>query len=182
MSRVITFSRTYPSYHPKAGQPTYFVEKMHYNIWSIIPDKWLDAQSMIYGLNKHLPRAIVFGFIESLEMELYFKDIEKSHTIRAGHRWKVGDWFSPRVWSGEPYNSKQIRIAPDIQIPKIWDFDISGSDGKFFIDQSPFTSRGIFVNELAKNDGLTTEDFKAWFKHPKSFQGQIICWNENIEY
>jgi hypothetical protein len=28
--KVITFSRTYPSYHPKAGQPTYFVEK----VWS----------------------------------------------------------------------------------------------------------------------------------------------------
>lgn len=28
MAKVITFSRQFPSYHPKAGQPTYFVEKV----------------------------------------------------------------------------------------------------------------------------------------------------------
>jgi len=27
MARHIKFSRTYPAHHPKAGQPTYFVEK-----------------------------------------------------------------------------------------------------------------------------------------------------------
>jgi hypothetical protein len=28
MSRVLTFSRVFPAYHPKAGQPTGFVEKI----------------------------------------------------------------------------------------------------------------------------------------------------------
>lgn len=28
MARVITFSRKFPSYHPKAGQPTHFVEQI----------------------------------------------------------------------------------------------------------------------------------------------------------
>lgn len=27
MSKVITFSRTFPAYHPRKGEPTYFVEK-----------------------------------------------------------------------------------------------------------------------------------------------------------
>lgn len=191
MAKVITFSRTYPSYHPKAGQPTYFVEKFHYSIWSTISDKWMDAQSMLYDLNKHLPRNIVFDFVESLEMEIDFNDLSKGHTVRKGKRFKAGDWFAPRVWGHDiniksgrsgPYHSQQIRIAPDIHIPKTWDFDISGNDGKFFIDESPFTARGVFVNELAKNDGLTTDDFKSWFKHPEPFSGQIICWNETIDY
>jgi hypothetical protein len=182
MSRILTFSRTYPSYHPKKDFHTYFVEKIHYNIWSTVPDKWMDAQSMIYDLNKHLPYNMVHDFVESLEMELDFNDKSKGHTIRAGHRWKAGDWFSPRVWSGKPYNSKMIQFAPDIQVKKVWDFDISGHDGKFFIEKSPFTILGVFVNEIANNDGLTPEDFKAWFKHPKPFEGQIICWNENINY
>lgn len=29
MAKVITFSRVFPSYHPKAGQPTYFVEAIY---------------------------------------------------------------------------------------------------------------------------------------------------------
>lgn len=191
MSKVITFSRVFPYYHPKAGEPTYFVEKLHYNIWSQISDEWIDAQSMIYDLNKHLPRDIVFDFVESLEMELDFNELSKGHTIRSGYRFKAGDLFSPRVWGNDvnpksgksgPYHSKQVIIAPDIQIPKVWGFDIAGQDGKFFIDQSPFTSRGMFLGELAKNDGLTGNDFKAWFKHPKPFTGQIICWDESIEY
>jgi hypothetical protein len=34
---------------------------------------------------------------------------------------------------------------------------------------------------LAKNDGLSHDDFKDWFsKLP--FSGQIICWNENVKY
>ena len=28
MAKVITVSRTFPDYHPKAGQPTYFVEQI----------------------------------------------------------------------------------------------------------------------------------------------------------
>lgn len=191
MAKVITFSRVFPSYHPRAGEPTYFVEKLHYNIWSTVSDEWMDAQSMLMDLNKHLPRAIVRSFIDSLEMELDLNNLSKGHTIRGGNRFKSGDWFSPRVWGNDvnpksgrsgPYHSKQIIIAPDIQIPKVWDFDIAGHDGKFFINQSPFTSRGMFLSEIAKNDGLMGEDFKAWFKHPKPFSGQVICWNDSIEY
>ncbi len=35
---------------------------------------------------------------------------------------------------------------------------------------------------IAKNDGLDIDEFMAWFKYPKPFEGQIICWNENIGY
>lgn len=83
MSRVITFSRVFPSYHP------------------IIP----------------------------------------SAPVTAG---KVGDKFSPRVWSGKPYRSKMITIAPDIEVKQIWDFErdedgclwiYSGTDNRIFMNR-----------------------------------------------
>lgn len=164
MAKVITFSRVFPSYHPRKGEPTYFVEK----IWESINDCYFD-QLLIEQLN--FSRHDV-GF--------------KHHTIRAGHRFKVGDWFSARVWSGKPYQSKQIVIAPDIQIKKIWNFEI-----KIVEVDGGFASKG-FINgvrvspdklmNIVENDGLELADFLAWFQFPKPFDGQIICWNENIEY
>jgi hypothetical protein len=51
MSKVLTFSRVFPSYHPKAGHPTYFVEKMLQWYWSEVSDvykgfdKWHEVQN-----------------------------------------------------------------------------------------------------------------------------------------
>lgn len=163
MAKVITFSRTFPSYHPKAGEPTYFVEKL----WASLGDSYFDQ--LADEERQFNPRLSLDSFDP------------KHHTIRAGHRWKVGDWFSPRVWSGKPYNTKQIIIAPDIQIKKIWDFSIHA--GRYFIDDKPATNwNANYHSDLALNDGLTVEDMQAWFKFPKPFEGQIICWNESIEY
>lgn len=116
------------------------------------------------------------------------KDVPpKHHTIRAGNRWKVGDWFSPRVWSGKPYASKQIEFAPPIQIKKVYPILINTRfiTPVLFINdaQKHFT----LFNSLAKNDGLEYNDFVSWFRlHPKAksepFTGQILCWNESIEY
>lgn len=108
----------------------------------------------------------------------------KNHTIRAGHRWKVGDKFSPRVWSGKPYRSPQVILAPDVEIKKIFDIRIKG--WHVFINNKLYSglwnaSRAIL---LAKNDGLEIEDFWSWFsqKGEPDFEGQIICWNEKITY
>jgi hypothetical protein len=102
----------------------------------------------------------------------------KYHTIRTGNRWLVGDTFSPRVWSGKPYNSKQVTIAPDIEIKKVFSFEIK--DNSLFIDGKELThSQWI---ELAKNDGLKVDEMLNWFRYPHEFSGQIICWTPNIEY
>lgn len=99
MSRVLTFSRVYPSYHPKAGQPTYFVEK-------IFRSQITDEAMSTYYHNMELLRS--FGGYDIIRLNL--KPLEtfepKYHTIRAGHRWKVGDWFSPRVWSGKNFPNR----------------------------------------------------------------------------
>jgi len=165
MSRVIIFSTVFPSYHQRKGEPTYFVEQL------------LNSLGNVKDRNDLLPG------VADIVNDFFLLDGEhkKYHTIRAGHRWKVGDWFSPRVWSGKPYKSKQIIIAPDLQIKKIWDFKIKLMHDIFFeflLNSDEYYN----IDEIAKNDGLTERDFKDWFQYPKPFDGQIICWNENIDY
>lgn len=147
MSRVITFSKTFPAYHPKAGQPTHFVEKL----WKC------------FGINA----------LEDFT--------PKCHTIRAGHRWKVGDKFSPRVWSGKPYRSPQIIFSKDIEIKKVWDFEIKPTEkyARYYVNGKEMVCTDFA--KLAMNDGLDPGDFEDWFQY-KAMQGQIICWDENISY
>jgi len=170
--KVITFSRNFPAKHPRKGQPTYFVEK----IWEYIAVEGIEMEDEYY---RKLPECDLA--VSQLKTDTIWP---KYHTIRRGNRWKVGDWFSPRVWSGKPYTSKQIQFAPPIQIKKIWNFemDLNGVysiNGKYWMEDHE-------VEELARNDGLSVEDMMYWlmpnFDKPKEFRGQILCWGENIEY
>jgi hypothetical protein len=189
MSKVLTFSRQFPAYHPKAGQPTFFVEKIIEYIWDNTDnDIYNNVPEAIYHLNPNLPEKILDEFLDCL-----FDNIRlwKSHTIRAGSRFKVGDKFSPRVWSGKPYRSKQVIIAPDIEVMKTWEIyieQIKENDGDIGL---LFWINGAMQNmpiDIAKNDGLERNDFVDWFtlsadfKKRKVFTGQIICWNEKINY
>lgn len=152
--RVIVFSKLFPKYHPKAGKPTFFLQKILHSL--VTPD--------------YRPVG-----------ELGWPP--KFHTIREGERWKVGDMFSARYWSDKPYRSKQEEFAR-LEIKKEWKVRIETGGG--WMD--------IFINgengsnlEISKNDGLDVEDFFDWFHKGKSeeteiFEGQIICWNDKIEY
>ena len=173
MSKIRTFSRVYPSYHPHKGEPTYFVEK----IWESL----IQLEEILLSRCCELSRQTGIGdYTMNNIRKVNFEP--KHHTIRVGHHFKPGDWFSPRVWSGTPYKSKQIIIAPDIQVKKVWDFDIEGTD-IFLNGKREAYVEGFDIHEIANNDGLTLEDFLEWFKFTKkNFNGQIICWNENINY
>ena len=170
MSKVITFSRVFPAYHPRKGEPTFFVEKL--------------------AKSRHfigLPPCDISDDIFSTEM--YHIVEPKHHTIRSGNRWKAGDKFSPRVWSGKPYQSKMITIAPDIEIKKVWDIKIQNFADGMWIDFGNYhLSQHMDLEQtilplVAQNYGLNTKDLVNWFKFPKHpFFGQIICWNENVNY
>lgn len=43
-----------------------------------------------------------------------------------------------------------------------------------------FENYNTLLQLLSFNDGLSRKDFKDWFAKP--FAGQIICWNEKINY
>ena len=187
MSKIIRFSRVFPKYHPKAGQPTHFIEKIYKSLF----------------LMKCVPNEIKdFNFSIMNDDSIG----AKHHTIRSGNRWKVGDKFSPRVWSGKPYNSKQIILCDDIEIKSVYDFKITteNDDGEHdwsFVEflGNHYTAYGYggydaeIMVEIAKNEGLEISDFYDWFLtgrtkqqrldyEPKIFEGQIICWSDAVSY
>ncbi len=167
MARVITFSLFYPPYHPLGGEPTNFVEK----IWAGFDDE-LDRKAEHYIMNYPLK-------IEDKNFD------PKYHTTRFGRRFKKGDYFSPRVWSGKPYRSPQIIIAPDLEIKNTWDVEIDECD--VWAIGKPGTQIKYLDDKqsaaIARNDGLTEQDLYFWFKEAKKpFLGQVICWNKNIKY
>jgi hypothetical protein len=193
MSRIIPFSRNFPTYHPKKGEPTYFVEKILNSLHISYDDYYLP---LLRKLNPELPERILEDFVDSLKP---VGEAEKHHTIRGGSRWKAGDKFSPRVWISRPYHPNfhnrtripsQLIFAPDQEVKNQWPFHIG-----FFSNEDVKISKCFYdrldvnpVAYLAKNDGLQHQDFIDWFtmspafKKDKKFFGQIICWNADVNY
>ena len=171
MARVITFSRVYPSYHPKAGQPTHFVEKLWnaHNAHTLDEEFFMPFEDDVWELNKSLPYETVQDFLKSLAIRWEIKP--KMHTIRAGKRWKEGDRASFRVWSGKPYASKQIIIMPEVTICQVLDIEIDVMSNVYINGEKNQLSE--FVDMLAENDGLTRTDLFHWF-NKLPFSGQII--------
>ncbi len=173
MARVITFSTKFPADHPKAGKPTMFIEKV-----------WKGLRYAGYG-----------------DMRDHFKDYPhlmdiavnpdllncppKLHTIRRGGRWKAGDIFSPRIWSGKPYASPMLTIAPDVKIQRTVPFEMDAT-GVYSISGRKIWDEEI-GSSLAQNDGLSVDDMFQWFmpdiNKPKPFKGQILIYADyNLPY
>lgn len=178
MSKILTFSRQFPAYHPKAGQPTHFVEAILNQLF--IGYKHSDYLYWLVENNPTISRSFLVKFWLSL-----IPDIPpKSHTIRAHKKpLKVGEFINPKCWAGKPYHKTedgywQIKFAPDIEVKKVWDFEIK--DRIIYVGE--WSLDGEAIKPLAKNDGLSKEDLLSWFHFPNPFKGQIICWNEKINY
>jgi hypothetical protein len=143
MKAVVLLSKTFFPQHPKAGQPTGFAEKVHKE------------------QKKHTCRS---------NYEYWKKKIDK---LKA-----EGGVLSVRQWSRNPYRGPQeiiIDIPAEIigvQKLTLWinkRTDIYAKGEKCPIhticEWEAFVEGNIIpVSVLAKNDGLTLEDFKNWFK------------------
>jgi len=101
-------------------------------------------KSIFFGSKKHTIRH---------NYELWRKRFEK---IDAGIA-----CLSVRGWSAQPYKSKQVEL-----------FRFRKADG-IGLEKLELTPLGYFINsiesdvttaDLAKNDGLSLDDFRAWFK------------------
>lgn len=114
----------------------------------------------------------------------------KLHTIRSNYdQWKLNAektesgkyYLSIRQWSGRPYHSPQVeclQIFNPISVQRLElryhadnDTITAKIDGREWLDADCYT--------IAKNDGLSVQDFKEWFfgQHPKAdkvFYGVII--------
>ncbi|MFY9159658.1 hypothetical protein [Aquirufa ecclesiirivi] len=135
---VLTVSRYFPSTHPRKGEDTGFIDKI---------------LTTIMGA----------------------PDLRKIHTIRGNYElWEkrikeVQDGkaiLSLRYWEGKPYDSKQVEFArldknSGIGIQKLVFLD-ENFEMPFIFENGYASLNSIFT--LAKNDGLSFEDFKAWFK------------------
>lgn len=155
---VITVSRNFPVKHPRAGQPTYFVDQI---------------ESTIYCTDKCEGECNICSC-------RHFIELKKIHTIRANYDlWKkridevnAGNAvLSIRYWSGRPYYTKQVEIC---QLGKD---SGCGVQALIFTDKTlhsatacgpeypnPTWYFGLNIGGLAKNDGLSEIDFMEWFK------------------
>lgn len=168
---ILTLSKTFPKWHPRHGEPTYFKEKV------------MDAICVAHGIDRR-PKGIIDG------LHGY-----KLHTIRANYelwskRFKqiaAGEAvLSVRQWSGKPYRSKMIEICrltkdDGIGIQKLYLTDEINLLGEYGIVESIWELFGIpgdskvSCKQLAYNDGLSYEDWDTWFeKYDKSKPLAII--------
>src|SRR5690606_7865261 len=108
----------------------------------------------------------------------------KGHTIRSKNDWKMGDHFVPGIWLDIPRMSELIKLEPTIEIKRIWTFECN-ENGEIKVDGFPVDEEQKV--KMAKNDGLSLTDFEEWLvlpciKDEKRFRGQIICWDDAIDY
>ena len=157
--KEIMFSRVFPAYHPRKGEPTYFVEQM---LKQLITDGKANTEDLKGPF---------------VDCSVLLKVGYKSHTIRKGHNFKAGDYFKPKVWTVDPYRSVKHQFAPPVLVENTFDFELTHSD--FIVDGKIYSLKPLTA--LAHNDGLTSDDFECWF-NSAPFNGQIICWNANLNY
>lgn len=148
---VLTVSTKFPQTHPKRGEETNFIEKLEI---ALDLGNWKEMPFAPYKGKFHTIRA---------NYDLWKKRIEEIQVGKA--------ILSIRYWSGKPYNSKQIEIC---QLNKDSGIGIQKAEfrgahiqkGIFHVIVSRDNDYYMVVNEndLATNDGLSIEDFKAWFK------------------
>ena len=162
---VITLSKNYQVGHPKAEQPTFFKYKF-LNMVFDYPCSVIEANDgpdiVIEDRKGHTIRK---------NFELWKKRIDEVIEGKAV--------LSVREWTGKPYNSPQVEIAL-----------LTAKDG-VGIQKLEATPLGWFIDSydsdvtneiLAKNDGLSLEDFKAWFKNYKITEPMAIIHFTNFRY
>jgi len=155
MKRVLMVSKFFLKDHIRAGEETLFLEKIDY---------CLGDSGTRLGLET-----------------LYGKKVwSKGHTIRSGDRWNAGDIAIIKIWTGKPYCSPQ-QVIREVEVKKVFTFDIMKETKNVYIND--IIRSELFVH---RNDGLSYNDFVSWFgldkKNFKGFTGQIICWDQSINY
>jgi len=158
---VLTVSKNFPATHKRKGEPTYFEDK--------IMKRYSDFNNFLGWVKIHTIRS---------NYELWEKRIKQVQEGKA--------ILSIRYWSGKPYNSKQVEICQldknsgcGVQkIEFMHDRDNAYSLKFFNIPRCSFSE----LPELSKNDGLTLEDFKEWFKGYDLSKSMAIIHFTNFRY
>jgi hypothetical protein len=157
-TQVLIVSKQFLSYHPRARQETKFRDKILNAL------NCPDCSGKENRISNYIKRHTVRG-----NRSYWERAIERKMTL------------SIRQWSGKPRASKQEKII-DLEHGKWGIQPITmirrKSDGHDFLKAFTFGAKEIDISELAKNDGLSREDFEAWFepefKRDYVFEGVII--------
>ena len=155
---VLTVSRNFPKTHKRHGELTHFVEKI------------LVGQ---YDKNENF---YLQDTKAEFDREIFFECRNpKIHTIRTNYKFwskRIAEIqngnavLSVRYWSGKPYNSKQVEIC---QLDKdsgcgVQELEFFNSNLSDPVVMSSTNNPHLTREQLAKNDGLSLEEFKEWFK------------------
>ena len=136
-THVLTVSRTFPKTHKRAGEETDFVINLFHAINPVVYSDSVDKK--IHTIRSNYPL-----------WEKRIKEVQEGKAI-----------LSLRYWSGKPYHSKQVEFAQ---------LDKDSGCGVQSIQMTPFgwvvnsSYSDPTSNELAKNDGLSLDDFYEWFR------------------
>lgn len=122
-------------------------------------------KTFILSISKHFfkdhPRAY-----QSTDFKVKIMNRFKIHTIRVNPDYWINiiiqiiegiGFLSLRQWVGEPYISKSCEF---LKLTKSGYELINKKDGKWYVTRS---NEEINVNVLCRNDGLSFNDFNAWF-------------------
>ena len=152
---VLTISRTFPKTHRRAGDSTNFATKILMGLQGYNNDK------------RHTIRD---------NYPLWKKRIAEVNTGRA--------ILSLREWSGKPYQSKQTIVLEFDHTSGIGVQELKSMDETFaFIESKIGIAQNYHLATLAKNDGLSLEDFQEWFKgYEKTTPKAIIHFTNNFRY
>ena len=137
---ILMLSRRFPVNHPKAGQPTFFRDKLLASVF----------HNQEYWQKLHTIRA------NYLLWEKRIKEVKEGKAI-----------LSLRQWADKPYRSKTQEIvrltASDGVGMQILEFD-KDRDGMVSWNFFDIDGKYPSLEDVAHNDGLSLEDWKAWFK------------------
>lgn len=169
---VIILSQVFPATHSRAGEPTRFRSEF---LWG-------------QQCGKCQPRNRDRNYAEC--DSCLTGNLPKIHTIRANYPlWRdrieeVQDGravLSVRQWTGKPYRSKQVEIAPlsagdGVGIQKL---TFCGSLCRFLIDDN---TANQYIYQLPNNDGLTVSDWEEWFRRYDLTQPMAIIHFTKFRY
>lgn len=163
----IPLSRVFPATHPKKGEHTFFREKI------------------MASLGRH----------EELRQECFQEPKpNKLHTIRENvEYWKkrideinAGNAvLEVYEWTGKPYNSYAKTLFTFDQHSGVGYQDLLFSKSNLDFPIVFNRNDGVLAlmpNNIAKNDGLSLEDFKDWFKKSNLEKPKIIIHFTDFRY
>lgn len=163
---VLMLSKEFPKEHPRAGQPTDFKERL------LLALKAQEQEAECASCGGDC-KTCYCPFVSG---------IMKVHTIRTKmERWsgimkKVQEGkavISVRQWKGRPYEKGNVqvelfRLGKDdgvglqtLSVREYTDADDGIERAVYCIDGKPMPM--LTMKQIAENDGLTVEDWKAWF-------------------